>query len=134
MNYAARFFRFSSISVAAAVVNGLLYYVLRRVLYTHLPAEDYGLFYVVIHFYLMLVPFLALGFDPGTVPYITRFREKDDAQGRKGPALPLATHRMLLSDANATRSSPAGAISRSRCPPARTARTTGRPVRKNGAQ
>lgn len=60
-------------------MTGALFYVLRIVLYENgLTKEEYGLFYSVYSFAMVIQPMLSFGFDPGLVPQVTQFREEND--------------------------------------------------------
>lgn len=87
MRYGTQYFYHTAFTVAAALLNGVLFYVLRVVLYHNLAFEDYGLFYAVLSFSLVVHPLLSVGFDPGTIPYVTRFRERRDHEGIKDVVL-----------------------------------------------
>lgn len=76
MGYASRYFRETMLTVAAALLNGVLFYALRIVLYGRLSPEEYGLFYSVFAFGNVLYPLLSFGFDPGLTPLVTRMREE----------------------------------------------------------
>lgn len=76
MSYARQYMRHTAFSVATAVAMGLLFYLLRIVLYNQLSVADYGLVYAVLAFATMAHPFISFGFDPGVVPHITRLREE----------------------------------------------------------
>lgn len=87
MRYGSQYFHHTVSTLAVTVLNGIMFYALRVILYQNLTAEDYGLFYAVLSFSLVVQPFLSLGFDPGITPYITRFRERGDHEGIKNVAL-----------------------------------------------
>lgn len=88
MGYGAQYFRHTVITAVVTALNGALFYLLRVFLYRTLPApEDYGLFYAGISFCALVYPFITVGFDPGIVPFVTRFREQHD---------PAAIKRLVL--------------------------------------
>ncbi len=83
MGYGRQFFRHALFTTACTVLAGVLNYILRRVLFVSLSTEDFGLFYAVLSFSMVMHPVLTFGFDPGVVPYVTGFREKGDWAGAK---------------------------------------------------
>lgn len=85
--YGAQYTRQTLYTVAAAVGAGVFYYALRLVLLSHLDIEEYGLFYHILSAAMMLYPVLSFGFDPGIVPFVTRFREEKDYGSIKSAAL-----------------------------------------------
>lgn len=87
MNYARQFAHHAFITVATTVVTGALFYVLRILLYQHLTPEEYGLFYTLFSFVMIVQTVATFGFDPGLVPYVTKFRELDDYAGMKSLVL-----------------------------------------------
>ena len=54
----------TGVTFAAAIATGLLFYVLRRVLYAHLSIDDYGLFYVLFSAAMAIHPALSLVLTP----------------------------------------------------------------------
>jgi O-antigen/teichoic acid export membrane protein len=87
MGYGQQYFRQTVFTLFTTLLGGVLFYLLRIVLYRELTdagqQDAYGLFYAVFSFAMVLQPLLSIGFDPGMVPYITRAREQDDWAGIK---------------------------------------------------
>ncbi len=76
MSYGRQYAWHTAITVATTVLSGALFYVLRIVFYKNLTAEEYGLFFSVYSFAMVIQPALSFGFDPGLVPQITQYREE----------------------------------------------------------
>ena len=87
MNYARQFAQHAALTVVTTVVAGVLFYVLRIVLYKNLSQEDYGLFYVVLSFVTIIQTLVTFGFDPGLVPFVTQFREEKNPDAIKSVAI-----------------------------------------------
>ncbi|MBN2309377.1 MAG: polysaccharide biosynthesis C-terminal domain-containing protein, partial [Candidatus Hydrogenedentes bacterium] len=83
MGYGRQYAEHTLLTVGGTILAGVLFYVLRIVLYASLPAEDYGLFYLILSVAFVLHPVLSFGFDPGVVPFVTRFREEGDVAAVK---------------------------------------------------
>lgn len=83
MSYARQYLYHTVSSVAAAVLCGILFYVLRVVLYGRLSHEEFGLFYAAFSFFSILQPLFSFGFDPGLTPNVTQFREARDYRSMK---------------------------------------------------
>ncbi|MBI5094334.1 MAG: oligosaccharide flippase family protein [Candidatus Hydrogenedentes bacterium] len=99
MSYGKAYFRQSVITGITTGLIGLLFYVLRVILYGRLSAEDYGLFYALISACMLLQPIFALGFDPGIVPFVTRMREQRDFEGARTLGLNALACQTVLSAA-----------------------------------
>jgi O-antigen/teichoic acid export membrane protein len=78
VRYGTQYFRHTAVQVTTAILVGVMFYVLRVVLYRHLDPEEYGLFYALLAFAAVAHPLLSFGFDPGLIPFVTRFRERND--------------------------------------------------------
>jgi len=79
VGYGRQYAWHTSITVATTVITGAAFYVLRIVLFDNrLTVEEYGLFYSVYSFAMVIQPVFSFGFDPGLVPHVTQFREEDD--------------------------------------------------------
>jgi O-antigen/teichoic acid export membrane protein len=65
-------------TLVAAIIMGVLFYVLRIVLFQSLSIEAYGLFYAVFAFGVTIQAFVTFGFDPGITPIVTRMNERGD--------------------------------------------------------
>ena len=78
MNYTRQFAQHAAITVVTTVLTGILFYVLRIVLYNNLTPAEYGLFYTLFSFVTIVQIVVTFGFDPGLVPYVTQFRETGD--------------------------------------------------------
>ncbi|MCP4638927.1 MAG: oligosaccharide flippase family protein [bacterium] len=78
LGYGRQYARHTLFTVSATVGSGILFYLLRIILYTHLPTDDYGRFYVLLSAALIVLPILRFGFEPGLVPFVTQYREKND--------------------------------------------------------
>lgn len=87
MTYARQFARHAALTVATAVVTGVLFYALRIVLYQYLTPPEYGLFYACFSLVMIIQTVTSFGFDPGLVPFITEFREEHDDDAIKCLAL-----------------------------------------------
>lgn len=88
MGYGRQYAWHTAVTVASTVITGALFYILRIVLYDNrLTPEEYGLYYSVYAFAMMVQPIVSFGFDPGLVPHITQFREENDPTGIKNVAL-----------------------------------------------
>ncbi len=97
MGYASQYARHTSFSVGTAIAMGVLFYALRRILLAGLDHEDYGLFYVVFSWAMVVQPLLAFGFDPGLIPFVTRFREEKNPAAIKQVILGALTVEGLVS-------------------------------------
>ena len=84
MSYARQYFQHTVVTVGATVLNGILFYALRIVLYQRLPVEDYGLFYGVFSAGLAIFPVLTFGLNPGMVPLVTELNEERQPGALKG--------------------------------------------------
>lgn len=87
MNYARQFAQHAAMTVATTLLTGALFYLLRIVLYKNLSQEEYGLFYVVFSYAMIFQTVVTFGFDPGLVPFVTRYREEGDPDAIKSIAL-----------------------------------------------
>ncbi|NUM54839.1 MAG: polysaccharide biosynthesis C-terminal domain-containing protein [Candidatus Hydrogenedentes bacterium] len=87
MNYARQFAQHAALTVLTTLLTGALFYVLRIVLYKNLSQDEYGLFYVVFSCVMIVQTIVTFGFDPGLVPFITRYREEGDPSAIKSIAL-----------------------------------------------
>lgn len=77
MSYGRQYAWHTAVTVATTVLTGVLFYALRIVLFDNrLTIEEYGLFYSVYSFAMVIQPLFSFGFDPGLVPHITQFREE----------------------------------------------------------
>lgn len=87
MNYTRQFAQHAVMTVVTTLLTGALFYVLRIVLYQHLAKDEYGLFYVLFSYVTIIQTVVTFGFDPGLVPYITRYREEEDYDRMKALVL-----------------------------------------------
>jgi O-antigen/teichoic acid export membrane protein len=94
--YGRQYFGHTVLAVGAAVLNGILFYVLRIVLYDRLGQEDYGIFYGIYAFGSLMYPLIAFGFDPGLTTQITRFREDGKSADIKSLVLSALVPQGLL--------------------------------------
>lgn len=83
MSYARQYLYHTVSSVAAAILCGVLFYVMRVVLFVRLTHEEFAIFYAAYSFFSILQPFFSFGFDPGLTPYVTQLREARDPGGVK---------------------------------------------------
>ncbi len=87
MNYAREYARHAAMTVATTLLTGALFYVLRIVLYKNLSLDEYGLFYVLFSYITVVQTITSFGFDPGLVPFVTKFREEKDNDALKSLTL-----------------------------------------------
>jgi O-antigen/teichoic acid export membrane protein len=87
MNYARQFAHHAALTVVTTLLTGALFYLLRIVLYKYLSQDEYGLFYVLFSYVTIIQTVITFGFDPGLVPFITRYREENDPGAMKSLAL-----------------------------------------------
>jgi PST family polysaccharide transporter len=83
-------------NVVNTILSGILFYLLRILLFHRLAVEDYGLFYSVMSLGMIVYPFLAMGFDPGIVPHLAKLREKGDDEGLRSAMLGVLILQSIL--------------------------------------
>ncbi len=96
MNYGRQYALQTLIALSSAVATGVLFYILRIILYRDLPPEQYALFYAALAVSAIVYPALSFGFEPGIVPHITRLREQNDLIGVKSLVIGALAPQALL--------------------------------------
>lgn len=95
-NYTRTYAMYTAWSLATTLLSGVLFYVVRIVLFQRLSTETYAEFYSGMAFALLLHPFLSLGFDPGLAPHLARWREEGAWGKARGVLIAAASMQFLL--------------------------------------
>ena len=96
VGYGRQYAAHTATTLAAAIVMGALFYVLRIVLFQSLSVESYGLFYAVFAFGVTIQAVVTFGFDPGIAPTITRLNEGHDPAGIKHLVIAVLIRQLAL--------------------------------------
>jgi len=96
VGYGRQYAAHTATTLIAAIIMGVLFYVLRIVLFQSLSIEAYGLFYAVFAFGVTIQAFVTFGFDPGITPIVTRMNERGDLAGIKQLAVAALLRQLAI--------------------------------------